>query len=331
MTTDASSPTPTPPPTPTPDASGPSHRDADLVLAGLHLRLGSLALARASLETMAGRDALDDDGLVDLAEARWRTGDVAGAGEAAMALLGDGDEGPVVALVVAAEAAMARGRPTEARRFARRAIAQAGDGLDAIFAGMPRAAVWPADPLAAPPSVAPMFDVPAVGPAADRAPQPERDDVDDVAAAGPDIDPIGLWDVLDDGPGDPLRGAEADLDAAGDPLTIPDLPAPEDELDRGRDALQAGDPATAALHLGMVLRVRPALAPAVLDLVADDRSATLAFVRGDAYRLVGRELDARRAFADAVRHADPGPQPDLGPEPDPEPDPTDRPTEGDPA
>ena len=124
MTTDASTPTPTPP-TPTPVASGPGHRAADLVLAGLHLRLGSLALARASLETMAGRDALDDDGLVDLAEVRWRTGDVAGAGQAAMALLGDGDEGPVVGLVVAAEAAMARGRPTEARRFARRAMAQA--------------------------------------------------------------------------------------------------------------------------------------------------------------------------------------------------------------
>lgn len=341
MTTDASTPTPTPP-TPTPVASGPGHRAADLVLAGLHLRLGSLALARASLETMAGRDALDDDGLVDLAEVRWRTGDVAGAGQAAMALLGDGDEGPVVGLVVAAEAAMARGRPTEARRFARRAMAQAGDGLDATFAGMPRAAIWPADPLAAAPTVAPMFDVPAVGPARDRAPEPVRDDVDDVAAAAPDIDPIGLWDVLNDAPGtDPHGPADADPDADGDLPAIPDLPEPEDELDRGRDALRAGDTAAAALHFGMVLRVRPTLAPAVLDLVADDRSPTLAFVRGDAYRLVGRELDARRAFIDAVRHPDPVPDPVPGPEPEPdaepdaepepEPDPADRSTEGDPA
>ena len=45
----------------------PTTRDADLVLAGLHLRLGALALARAELETLAGRDALDDDGLTDLA------------------------------------------------------------------------------------------------------------------------------------------------------------------------------------------------------------------------------------------------------------------------
>lgn len=292
MTTEA---TPPPnPPAPVP-ASRPS-RPTDLVLAGLHLRLGSLALARAGLETMAGRDALDDAGLVDLAEARWRTGDVAGAGEAAMALLGDGDDGPLVALVVAAEAAMARGRPTEARRFARRAMSLAGDGLDAIFAGMPRAAVWPADPLAAPPSAATMFDVPAVGPAGARSAEPDR--AVDHPPSAPDIDPIGLWDVLED--------ALADPDADGDPLAIPDLPAPEDELDRGRAALQAGQTTTAALHLGMVLRVRPALAPAVLDVVGDDRSPELAFVRGDAYRLVGRELDARRAFADAVRHADPG-------------------------
>ena len=62
------------------EADGVATRDPDLILARLHLRLGSLALARAELETLAGRDALDADGLVDLAEARWRTGDIAGAG-----------------------------------------------------------------------------------------------------------------------------------------------------------------------------------------------------------------------------------------------------------
>src|SRR6476661_3109975 len=66
------------------DADGIATRHPDLVLARLHLRLGSLALARAELETLAGQDALDEDGLVDLAEARWRTGDIAGAGEAAV-------------------------------------------------------------------------------------------------------------------------------------------------------------------------------------------------------------------------------------------------------
>ena len=55
----------------------------ELVLAHTHLRLGSLALARAELETLAGARRLDTPGLVDLAEARWRTGDLTGAGEAA--------------------------------------------------------------------------------------------------------------------------------------------------------------------------------------------------------------------------------------------------------
>jgi hypothetical protein len=62
-----------------------SIRDPDLALARIHLRLGSLGLARAELEALAGRDALDIDGLLDLAEARWRTGDLPGAGDAAQA------------------------------------------------------------------------------------------------------------------------------------------------------------------------------------------------------------------------------------------------------
>jgi len=83
-----------------------TQRSPDLVLARLHLRLGSLSLARAELETLAGKDMLDADGVVDLAEARWRTGDITGAGEAA-ALVIDDDDGPLLALVVAAEAAAA--------------------------------------------------------------------------------------------------------------------------------------------------------------------------------------------------------------------------------
>jgi hypothetical protein len=60
-------------------------RQPDLIIARVHLRLGSLGIARAELETLAGRDLLDDEAIRDLAEARWRTGDVTGAGEAATA------------------------------------------------------------------------------------------------------------------------------------------------------------------------------------------------------------------------------------------------------
>ena len=60
----------------------------DLVLARVHLRLGQLALARAELEDLCRPDMPSTpSGLADLAEARWRTGDCAGAGEAARAHL----------------------------------------------------------------------------------------------------------------------------------------------------------------------------------------------------------------------------------------------------
>jgi len=119
-------------------------RPLDLALAGLHLRTGSLGLARAELEAMAGAGVLDSDGLADLAEARWRTGDLAGAGDAARAHLG-GDGSSLVALVVAAEAMAALGRAAEARSLATRAIERLDGRLDEIFAGMPRSPIWPAD------------------------------------------------------------------------------------------------------------------------------------------------------------------------------------------
>ena len=117
-------------------------RTTALRLARVHLRLGSLSLARAELEALSGRALLDDDGLLDLAEARWRTGDLAGAGDAAISLVDRGHE-DVIALVIAAEAIAAAGRPTEARRLANRAIEATGEPLDAVFAGMPRSAIWP--------------------------------------------------------------------------------------------------------------------------------------------------------------------------------------------
>ncbi|MEO6207345.1 MAG: hypothetical protein ABIP77_05275 [Candidatus Limnocylindrales bacterium] len=301
--------------TPAPTA----RRSTDLELAGLHLRLGALALARAELETLAGRDALDDAGLVDLAEARWRTGDVAGAGEAAHAVMDeDGVDGPLLALVVAAEAAMARGRPTESRRFAGQAMAVAGGTIDAVFAGMPRAQVWPADPAALPQAVATLFDMPGLGPATA---------ILDLAAPAHAMAPaielasMGLWDA----DGDTPPGADTSAD-------IVELPAADGELELGRVAMAAGQTSVAAIHLGLVLRVSPALAPAVLDALADDRSPDLAFVRGDAYRLVGYELDARRAFAQALPPlVEPLPSPGPVSTDDPPDAPDDPPSEGAPA
>jgi len=118
--------------------------DAGLRMARLHLRMGSLPLARAELEAAAGRGTLDPRSLVALAEVRWRTGDLAGAGEAATAAIDLAADGPL-AWVIAAEAIAALGRPTEARRLADAAVERLDSSLDAVFAGMPRSLIWPED------------------------------------------------------------------------------------------------------------------------------------------------------------------------------------------
>ncbi len=230
-----------------PAAMSNEDRDISLVLAHVHLRTGSLGLARAELEALAGAGALDDEGLQDLAEVRWRTGDLTGAGEAATAYLADGQP-RTLPLVIAAEASAALGRPGEARTLAGRALESADGPLDAIFAGIPRSSVWPADTGAARESGA-------------TAPSPG----------------VGS--------------------RASEPPAIPD---PMTELEAGRTAVRGGDVAAGAVHLSVAMRLSPALAPAVLDALGTQSGAIVEIVRGDAYRLVGREVEARRSFATAA-------------------------------
>lgn len=125
----------------------PDDRPIALRLAHLHLRMGSLALARAELELLGSSDSLDASGLADLAEARWRTGSLEGAGEAARNALERGETNPL-ALVIAAEAAAAAGRRADADELAATVIEGLETTLDALFAGMPRSQVWPGDPEA---------------------------------------------------------------------------------------------------------------------------------------------------------------------------------------
>ena len=128
---------------------------------------------------------------------------------------------------------------------------------------MPRASIWPIEPGAT--TVAePLFGAEAAAVA---------------AAAGDAVaHPPGLWD---DAPG-------------------VDLPDPQVALEAGRTALGDGRIAAGALHLALALRLAPALAPAVLDALAPYDAPELALVKGDAYRLVGHERDARLAFAEAA-------------------------------
>lgn len=270
-------------------APWPGGRDADLALARVHLRAGLLGLARAELEAQAGRAGLDDGGLLDLAEARWRTGDLSGAGDAAQAYLATGAIDPL-ALVIAAEATAAAGRPGEARTLVGRALERIEGSVEPLFAGMPRHPIWPADVWRT-----------------------------DTAALGTEIAAPGTEIAAPSADTAPPEAAASEAGVVATPLA-PELPAPDArvELELGRASLAAGRPDDAALHLAIAIRVAPALAPVVLAAIGEalgetasdvDEAAAasvapstplLEIVRGDAYRLVGHETRAVRAWAAAA-------------------------------
>lgn len=253
-------------PTSAPMSAPPEVRSADLRLAGVHLRLGQYAFARAELEALAVRGALDREALADLAEARWRTGDLPRAGEAAQAYLDAGGDRTVV-LVVASEAAMVDGRPADARRLADAAL-QRGDDLDAIFAGLPRSRVWRAAGGAE--------EAAEAGGA--RSPEPATGDEQPEAR-----------------PTRPAPPPSETGSASAHRLIAFAASALRD--DRGRAAVEL------ALVLRSEPSLAPAVLE-LLARNADGRAsrseASLEVVRGDAYRLIGRSREAEEAYRRAM-------------------------------
>ena len=294
------------PSTPTAPAASPTSnvaRDPDLILARVHLLLGSLSLARTELEMLAGRGVLDDEAIRDLAEARWRTGDVLGAGEAATAWL-EGHPDDILGLVIAAEAQAALGRPGEARRLAGKALDRVDGSLDPVFAGMQRSSIWPVEPGSATGPVGVLFDDLHPGPhAVEPLPNAMRGDSRPGTTARSGVDVHGRPSERD-GP-DPTAGHAIGPSLWGDDATHGD-PAGEDALDpstlfhRARAALDEGRASEGATGLILALRAAPGLAPAILDLLAGRNEPILALVRGDAQRVVGREVEAMRDHAAAA-------------------------------
>lgn len=279
-------------PDPAAAESAPAPRPAPLALARMHLRLGSLALARTELEILAGEGALDTGGQVDLAEARWRTGDLPGAGAAASVALEAGDDGPM-ALAIAAEAAAALGRPNEARRLANLAMERLDGPVDALFAGMPRSAVWPADVGEPAPTPATLFHQeppPAVSLRAGETDTSVTAARASASAGGEQPEPVM---------GGPLTLGFWDADGGQD-LPRNDLPDPAGELDAARAALAAGSLDEAVLRFSLALRLAPSLAPAILEATDGVPGPAVSVIRGDAYRQVGLEAEARRAYAAAA-------------------------------
>jgi hypothetical protein len=278
-----------------PDPAPP--RSPDLRLAALHVRTGGYALARVELETLAGTDALDAAGVLDLAEVRWRTGDLAGAEAAAAAWLdeaGDAeDRGVVLANAICAEAAVARGDVDAAAAHVAAASAgmAAAGALEALLAGIRTRAAWPSrekEEEAAGPEVEAAGLEPAGPRAAVSAPAP--------ASAGGGAAGIVPPPTLPLGP--PLASAAASL------------------VERGA-ALLAAQPERAAVLLALALRADRAAAEAVLAALDASQglpgaapvaaggpgAATVAFVRAEALRAAGRHEEARITYASAERLA----------------------------
>jgi hypothetical protein len=284
----------------------------ELRLARLHLRTGMLRLARLELEQLAGAAALDTEGILDLAEVRWRTGDLRGAAEAAGAWLdapraADGaavDRPAALAHAVVAEGLAVRGRHDDAALHVMAALdALAGRSagtveadLDELFAGIPaRSDAWPAFGS----SVA--QDDPEPAPARWAAGRPARRPAERTTGERPEA-----------GGGEPApapsTGPAADEIMADEIITAA----------TGR--LRARDDTAAAVLLVLALRATPARAGEILQradaaLAARPGSALL-LARAEALQALGRTEAAAIAYAVAGAHARRGeaaPSPAPGP------------------
>ena len=239
-------------------------------LAGLHLRTGALLLARAELESLAARAAITGAALADLAEARWRTGDLEHAAESATAHLAAGGDRPIARLILV-EAETAAGRPEVAGDHMTTLDGLPEAEIVALFAGMPHRANWPT------------LTSNAIDP---RGPSEQS----------------GKPGSGADTPGSPPSGA-SEPRPGGRRVTIAAFPEGDELLAQSREDMRSGEPermATALDRLALALRMDPALAPAIVDLVTRRQEPAALLVRGDALRILGRLLEAEAAYAGAA-------------------------------
>ena len=272
-------------------------------LARVHLRGGLLTLARASLEQMAGVGALDREALADLAEARWRSGDLEGAAEAAVA-----HPRPAAR----ADGAPDRGRGPPRHREqadARRHRGEVARGSAEAWTGCSRGSrAAPRGRLELPDWMDGARADPAAGacsPGAARSRDPEP----------------GTWRLVPPPGSDRRSPGRAALAAAmpprrpADPATLDQAAAAlgraaGEELEVAEQELAMGLIPDAVDRLALVLRFDPALAPVILSMAdralmaPGDRQqglVALHLLRGDAYRGLGREMEAADAYQEAMR------------------------------
>ena len=294
-------------------------RAADARLARLHLRGGLLPLARAALEQMAGAGTLDVPAMADLAEARWRSGDLEGAADAARAHQASGGAEPMAALILA-EDLMRTGQTADARRYAEFVMARAGGAADQLFAQEPRSPMWPAPDDGWMPQGA---DAPGhvgllVGGSEVASPTPRTWVLAPVSVPATDPAPDAAAEVIPAG-----RGAAT---APGGPTSTAAVVMSGrlagQELERVDRSLAVGDVSAATGRLAVLLRLDPALAPIILSAaeraaavrpLASGDLAAIHLVRGDAYRILGRDNEAAAAYRAAHQALPAGPPQEVHP------------------
>ena len=250
-------------------------------LARVHLRVGSLLLARAELEALAAAGSIGPAGLVDLAEARWRCGNLEDAGAAAAEHRSAGGVEPL-ALVILAESAAAAGRPDEAEQHIAALGPLTEPRLSEMFAGMPRRADWTT--VGAPKSVDEL-----VAPASSRSRRSRT------AAA------------RQTGAESQRTAGEAASKIRTPPAQTSAFPDAESLLLEARADMRSSEPERMGLafdRLALALRWHPTVASDVVELVARRQEPAALLVRGDALRSLGRMLEAEAAYAAAAAALD---------------------------
>jgi hypothetical protein len=265
----------------------------------VHLRGGLLTLARASLEQMAGDGTLDRDGMADLAEVRWRSGDLEGAADAARAHQASGGDEPMAALIIAEDLARV-GQDAEAQGLARSVSERVGGAVDVLFALEVRSHAWPAldEGWMAADAAEPGHWGLLVGGSEVAAPTPTT------WTLAPITQPVVLPAAAPVGRG----GLGQPGGAASTSVVVMSGRIAGDELEAVDQDLTSGDVAAATQRLGVLLRLDPALAPIILS-AADRAASTTApgsgelsaihLVRGDAYRVLGHDIEAAVAYQQA--------------------------------
>lgn len=244
--------------------------DLEHRLASTHLRTGALLLARAELEALATPGLISGPGFADLAEARWRTGDLERAAEAATAHVAADGTSPIARLILV-EAAAAAGRSNDAIDHQRSLAALPPEELAALFAGMPHRANWPV-------LIAGDLGSEGLG-STNAAPEAQAAPVEA-----------------------PALERRATVRAPRRRSTAP-FPAGEDLLVQARDDMRSGEPDRMAMafdRMALALRMDPTMAARVVDLITRRQEPAALLVRGDAFRLMGRMLEAEAAYAAAA-------------------------------